>query len=234
MTIMARAFANRFFACWLLLLTAALPSTPVLAAEPAALASYRVSRGDEINFRFFYAPELNMVATVRVDGRVALPLIGELLAEGMTVAELTATVEQRMAEQVRRPQVVINLQGAGAQRVFVGGEVAKPGVQPLVGPLTVLQAVMVAEGLKDTAQPRDVIVLRRGPGGERTVHAVNLAAALAGRDTLPDLSLQAFDVVIVPRSGIADINLWVDQYLRRTLPFSAGFSYTINRDRLSR
>ena len=205
----------------------------VVEAVPTATTAplgYQIARGDELNFRFFYTPELNTVATVRSDGRVALPLVGELQVDGLSIAELTARVEQLLSTQVRRPQVVVNVQGASSQRVFVGGEVSRPGVQPLVGPLTVLQAVMVAEGLKESAQPRQVIVLRRGPKGERTVLPVDLAAAMSGKDLSQDLSLQAYDVVMVPRSGIADLGQWVDQYVRRVLPFSLGFSYTINKN----
>lgn len=199
-------------------------------ATAAPAPGYRISRGDELNFRFLYAPELNTIATVRSDGRVALPYAGEFVAEGLSMDELKALVEQRVASQVRRPQVVVNVSGGASQRVFVGGEVARPGMQPLIGPLTALQAVMVAEGMKDGAQPRDVVVLRRGPQGERQVLPVDLAAAMAGAEGAQDVALQPYDVVIVPRSGIASLNLWIDQYIRRVLPFSTGFSYTINRD----
>jgi polysaccharide export outer membrane protein len=146
------------------------------------------------------------------------------------VTELTTRVEQLLASQVRRPQVIVNIQGGTSQRVFVGGEVMRPGVQPLLGPLTVLQAVMVAEGLKDGAQPSHVIVLRRGATGERNVLSVDLSAAISGRDLAQDLPLQAFDVIVVPRSGVADLGVWVDQYIRRVIPFNLGFSYTINKN----
>lgn len=199
-------------------------------APAAADTGYRVARGDELNFRFFYTPELNTVATVRPDGRVALPLAGDFEVDGLSMQELTSKVERLLSDQVRRPQVAINLQGATTRRVFVGGEVARPGMQPLVGPLTVLQAVLVAEGLKDTAQPTQALVLRRGPEGERMVLPVDLAAVMSGNADAPDLPLQAYDVVVVPRSGIGDLNLWIDQYIRRVLPFSLGFSYTINKD----
>lgn len=209
------------------------PVSGVFAADEVAQAiqapDYRVSRGDELNLRFFHTPELNTVATVRSDGRIALPLIGELKVEGQTVAELSALIERLLAPQVRRPQVAINVQGLASQRIFVGGEVGRPGVQPLLGPLTALQAVMVAEGLKDSAQPRRVVVLRRGPRDERTVLTVDLDSVMNGREGARDVALQAHDVVIVPRSGIADLNLWVEQYIRRVLPFSMGFSYTVNK-----
>ena len=204
----------------------------VTAAQPAAASptEYRVARGDELSFRFPYAAELNTVATVRSDGRVALPYAGEFVAEGLSMGELTALVEERISSQVRRPAVVVNVSGGATQRVFVGGEVGRPGMQPLLGPLTALQAVMVAEGMKDGAQPRDVLVLRRGAKGERLVLPIDLAATMAGGEGAQDITLQPYDVVIVPRSGIASLNLWIDQYIRRVLPFSTGFSYTINRN----
>jgi protein involved in polysaccharide export with SLBB domain len=209
-------------------LLATLLAVAAHAAGPSNATPALDTRGDELNFRFFYTPELNTVATVRSDGRVALPLIGEMVVDGLTIAELGAAIEGRLAAQVRRPQVVINVQGSASQRVFIGGEVARPGVQPLVGPLSVLQAVMAAEGLRDSAQPRGAIVIRRGPAGERLVLPVDLAAVMDGSDSAKDVALQPYDVVIVPRSGIANLNLWVDQYIKKVIPLNLGFSYTIN------
>jgi len=160
-----------------------------------------------------------------------LPMIGELTVVGLSLSELANRVETALSERVRRPQVTVNVQGpVASQRVFVGGEVARPGGQPLLGPLTVVQAVMAAEGLKDTAQPKNVLVLRRAADGAQRALEVNLAAVMEGRQDAHDLALSPYDVVIVPRSGIADVGLWVDQYVRRVLPISLGFSYTINRD----
>jgi len=202
-----------------------------LSPDRRASEGYIVGNGDELFFRFFYTPELNTTAVVRSDGRVTLPMIGELTVVGLSLSELANRVETALSERVRRPQVTVNVQGpVASQRVFVGGEVARPGVQPLLGPLTVVQAVMAAEGLKDTAQPKNVLVLRRAADGAQRALEVNLAAVMEGRQDAHDLALSPYDVVIVPRSGIADVGLWVDQYVRRVLPISLGFSYTINRD----
>lgn len=204
----------------------------VMAAEDvptAPVPGYRVGISDELNFRFLYVPELNTVTTVRPDGRVSLPLMGELAVEGMSMAELTERVETMMAAHLRRPQVVVNVQGSVARRVFVGGEVVRPSTQPLSGPMTVLQAVMQAEGLKDTAQARETVILRRGPSGERTVLTVDLEAVMSGRDLAQDIPLQTYDVVVVPRSGIANVGRWVDQYIKRVIPFNLGFTYSINK-----
>lgn len=219
---------------WLRLLAGLALALAGLGALAAPPPEYRIARGDELNFRFFHTPELNTVATVRSDGRLMLPLLGEVQVEGLTMAELAARVMAALSPQVKRPEVTINVQGTGSQRVFVGGEVVRPGMQPLAGPLSVLQAVMVAEGLRDTAQPREVLLLRRGPQGERQVLPVNLKAAMDGDDAAQDILLQPFDVVLVPRSGIANLNQWVDQYIRRNLPISVGWSYSTGRSEVSR
>jgi protein involved in polysaccharide export with SLBB domain len=210
---------------------AATTEAPASAPAPAADPVYRVGRGDELSFKFLYTPELNTTATVRPDGKLTLPLLGELQVAGQTLQQLGQQVEAALAPRVRRPQVAINLQGSvTSQRVFIGGEVVRPGVQPLLGPLTVLQAVMVAEGLKDGAQAREVIVLRNDAQGERQVLRLDLKAVMAGQDGANDITLSPYDVVIVPRSGIANLGLWVDQYIRRVLPINLGFSYTVNRN----
>jgi protein involved in polysaccharide export with SLBB domain len=202
-------------------------ATGATAAPPA---EYRIGRGDDLDLRFFYTPELNSRATVRSDGRISIPLVGEVVVEGRTVGELAALVERLLEPQVRRAQVAINVHGSATQRIFVGGEVGRPGVQTLSGPMTALQAVMVAEGVKDTAQPSKALVLRRAGAGGRQVLKLDLQAVMNGESSDGDLVLQPFDVVVVPRSGIADVGRWVDLYIRRTLPVSFGVSYTVDRN----
>jgi protein involved in polysaccharide export with SLBB domain len=217
-------------ALWLGMLALWIPDSwagesPVLEASAS---TYKAERGDELSFRFTYVPELNTVATVRSDGHVSLPLAGDVLVQGMSISDITAKVESLLAAKVRRPQVVVNVQGAvSSQRVYVGGEVVHAGAQPLVGPLTVMQAVLAAEGLKDTANPSSVLVLRPGAAAL----SVRLDRLMAGASGEQDLLLRPQDVVIVPRSGIASLNVWVDQYLRRNLPINFGVSYTINQNR---
>lgn len=208
------------------------PAGALPAAVPAAPAadSYRISRGDELDLRFFYTPELNTKAVVRGDGRISLHLVGEISVEGQTISELSASIERLLSPQVKRAQVAINISSPSNLRVFVGGEVVRPGMQPLAGPMTALQAVMVAEGVKDTAQPSMAVVLRRLPNGERKSIPVDIHRLMKGQDAAGDVLLQPFDVVVVPRSGIADVGRWVDLYIRRVLPVSFGVSYTVDRN----
>jgi polysaccharide export outer membrane protein len=209
------------------------PQEPILPTPAGHIDPYHIGRGDELNITFIYTPELSTRATVRSDGRVGLPLIGDLQVEGLSTEQLRQQIEQALQGRVKRPQMTINVQGAAAsQRVFVGGEVALPGAQALVGPLTVLQAVLSAHGLKETAQPSEVLVLRStGASTAPSLIKVDLAGLMAGQPGVEDLRLQAQDVVLVPRSGVARLNVWVDQYLRRNLPVNFGVNYTINPDR---
>jgi polysaccharide export outer membrane protein len=126
--------------------------------------------------------------------------------------------------------VSINVKASAAQRVFVGGQVGRPGMVPLTGALTVLQAVLSAEGFKDDACPSEVVVIRRDPAASAPrslVFMVNLDRVINGKDATQDLLLQPADIVVVPRSGIGRVDLWVDQYIRRLLPFGMNATYTV-------
>src|SRR5215471_2504061 len=127
----------------------ALISTAVPLASAQEPAEYRIGFGDELEIKFFYTPELTTIAIVRPDGRINLPLIGDVVAVRRSPVELAGRIRAAYASQVQRPDVTVNVRTFVTQRVFVGGEVTHPGVQSLVGPLTVLQAIMGAEGFKD-------------------------------------------------------------------------------------
>ena len=107
------------------------------------------------------------------------------------------------------------------------GEVAKPGMISLVGLMTVLRAISQAGGVKDSARTTEVIVIRRGADNKPLAIAVNLDKAIDGTDMSQDIILRPFDIVYVPKSPIANVNKWVDLYIRKNLPISisTGFGY---------
>lgn len=205
----------------------------VLAAQlrPAPTTEYQIKSSDELDIRFFYTPELNASVTVRPDGKINLPIIGDLHAAGLSATALAALLKKSYAAEIKRPDATVNIRGFVQNRVFVGGEVGHSGMQQLVGPVSVLQALIVAEGMKDSANTREVVIIRRTDGNERLVFSVNMDSVISGSDTSQDILLQPFDVVVVPRSGISNVNTWVDLYIRKNLPINTGFSYTINRNK---
>ncbi|HKY91912.1 MAG TPA: SLBB domain-containing protein, partial [Nevskiaceae bacterium] len=116
--------------------------------------------------------------------------------------------------------------------VYVGGEVKKPGAIPLVGPTTVSRAIFLAEGFATSARESQVLLIRPGPDGQPTVQEVNMERLLDGEAGTKDVLLGPQDIVFVPRSPIANANLWVQQYIKDLVPFglNAGVSYSINDD----
>ena len=203
------------------------PASISLATSVTEIHSYEINAGDELGIGVFKDPDLNANVVVGPDGHIALLMIGDLVAAGKTPAALASDV----AKLYNKPQgeVTVNVRTSTTQRVFVGGEVNKAGVVPLGGKLTVLGAIMSAEGFKDDARTSEVVVIRRDHANpERSlVFAVNLDDAVSGSDLRQDLLLQPSDIVVVPRSGIGNVDLWVDQYLRRLLPFSLSGGYVV-------
>lgn len=189
---------------------------------------YRIQPGDQMDIKFFYNPELNESITVRPDGRVSLQLAQEILAAGLTPVELTRVLKQNYARELDRPEIAVIMRGFAGQRIYVDGEVNKPALVPYSAPMTVLQSIAVAGGLKDSARPSEIVVIRRGPEDKPRVFAVNLTRVLDGTDTGQDVALVPFDIVYVPKSPVANLNVWIDQYLRKNLPVSFGLSYQTN------
>ena len=207
------------------------PAAPLAIAQSnqkVAGSDYRIVAGDSLEIRFIHTPDLNNIVTVRPDGKISLPMISEIRAGGMTTVELAEAVRTAYAGQLKRPDATINIKTFSSQRIFIGGEVQRPGMQALVGPVSVLQAIMAADGIKDTGNDREIIIVRRGDHDQRLVYSIDITQVLSGKDPSQDILLQPFDVVVVPRSGIANLNTWIDMYIRKNLPINTGFSYTIN------
>lgn len=211
------------------------PGCSPVVVNPAPLpatqghpSEYRIQPGDQMDVKFFYNPELNESVTVRPDGRVSLQLAHEIPAAGLTPIELTQALKQSYARELNGPVITVLMRSFAGQHIYVDGEVNKPTLVPLSATMTVLQSIAVAGGLTDSARTSEVVVVRRGPEGQPQVFAVDLTRVLDGTDTGQDVALIPFDVVYVPKSAIANVNVWVDQYLRKNVPVSFGLSYQIN------
>jgi polysaccharide export outer membrane protein len=189
--------------------------------EPA----YRLYPGDEVDFSVGSAPELNKTAVVQPDGRISLPLIGSVMAANRSLDDLQEALIDAYSRQLVRPDVAVTLKTVGALKVFVGGEVDKPGVYDMPGDLDALRAIFMAGGFKTTARVNEVVIIRRGPEGRpmmRTVDFKKVLRTASGADLVP---LRRFDIVYVPRSSVSEAGLWVQQYLRDLTPVDLSFSY---------
>lgn len=184
---------------------------------------YRFYPGDEVEVAVPSAPELTKTLVVQPDGRITLPLVGPVMAADRTISELQGAVAQAYSTQLLRPAVEVSAKAAPL-KVFVGGEVGNPGVIDLNGDADALRAIIQAGGFKSTGDATSVYIVRRGPNGQGMVRRADLLRGLqhAQADLVP---LRRFDVVYVPRSGVADANLFMQQYFRDMLPIQ--FSYAL-------
>jgi protein involved in polysaccharide export with SLBB domain len=220
-----------------LAVVAALGLTSASAQEaPASLAysdatpAYRFYPGDEIEITVFSAPELSRNVTVGPDGRIALPLIGAVRAADLTAEELHDGLIAAYSPQLRTPELSVTPRGYGSRQVFVGGEVARPGIYEMPANIDAFQAVALAGGFLPSARRGDVLVLSRA-GGETAVTEVDLSPR-AMRQGFPDAQpLQRYDVVYVPRSAISQVNLFMQQYVRDALPVQFSFYYDLRGER---
>jgi protein involved in polysaccharide export with SLBB domain len=195
---------------------------PADLSQPADW-EYKIQIGDQLDVKFYFNADLNEHLVVRPDGRISLQLVPELVAAGLTPTELTEKLKQGYSQQLSKPELTVIVRTFSAQRVFVGGEVGKPGEKPLVGSITALQAIAMAEGFKDSARLTEVIVIRRNPDRRPLVIPINLKAAMTGVDPSQDLTLMPYDVVYVPKSAMANVNKWVNMFIWNNVPISFGF-----------
>jgi len=200
---------------------------PGAQATATPVEDYRIQIGDQLDVKFFYHPELNEQVTVRPDGRISLQLVQEIKVVGMTPPQVTEKLTKVYSAELDRPSITVIVKAFNAQRVFVDGEVYKAGLVTMLGPMTVLQSISQGGGFKDTAKTSEVVVIRRIADNKVLPMVVNLDNAINGTDMRQDILLLPNDIVHVPKSTIADINVWIDQYIRKNIPvpFSVGLGF---------
>jgi protein involved in polysaccharide export with SLBB domain len=191
--------------------------------EPA----YRLYPGDEVDFQVGSAPELNKILIVQPDGRVSLPLVGSVMAADRSVDDLQARIVEAYGRTLLRPDVTVALRTAQPLKVFVGGEVSKPGVYDMPGDLDALRAVILAGGFTNSAKRGEVVIIRRGPGGRPMMRTADMGKALRDPAHIDLVPLRRFDIVYVPKSGVAEAGQFVQQYFRDLTPVTLGFSYAL-------
>jgi len=185
---------------------------------------YRMYPGDELDVAFPSAPELNKTVVVQPDGRINLPLVPPQMVAGRSAPEVEQQLSAVYGSQLLRPDVTVTVR-AQPLKVFVGGEVGKPGVYDMPGDIDALRAIMEAGGFVDTAKKWEVVIIRRGRDGRPMMRTVNLGDALAGRPGAELVPLRRFDIVYVPKTGLAQITSILAQ-VRNSLPVDFSYAFT--------
>src|SRR3954471_8637885 len=192
-----RGVAPMTLACLLAFALSAAAETP--AAKPPgrpvnAPPSYVIGLGDILRISVWKEPDLTLDVPVRQDGMITMPLRGDIRAAGRGPADLAAALATELKRFMEQPRVTVTVSQANSARVYVVGQMVRPGEFPLVGRMTVLKALALAGGFKEYAKPDSIVIVRE----DQTVLPFNFKRVAEGRDVSQNVLLAAGDTIVVP------------------------------------
>jgi polysaccharide export outer membrane protein len=158
-------------------------------------ADYRLVAGDKLRIEVYKDPQLSQSLQIRPDGKVTLPLVGDVPAAGRTSNELRDAISSSLKEYITNPVVTVIVVETVPPVIYVVGEVNSPGAQPLSGQISVLQALSAAGGISDFAKRKDIRIQRKTASGMTTLR-FNYNDAINGH--AKPIYLQSGDTIIVP------------------------------------
>ena len=206
------------------------PVPPPDTGQMSELAPYHIQVGDILDIRLLLNPELNEEVTVRPDGHISTGVVHDAVAYGRTVPQLIADLTRDYSRELKNPRLSVVVKSFAPTRVYVGGEVTNPGEFVNVGPnLTLTQAIARAGGLKTNSADEDkIFIIRRGKNNVPEFYSVRYQDLMWGKNAIADVELAPYDVVYVPRAGVAEVYKFFYQYFLQFVPVSWGFSYVVN------
>tara|TARA_A100001037_G_C15101243_1_gene614064 strand:+ start:712 stop:1299 length:588 start_codon:yes stop_codon:yes gene_type:complete len=166
-------------------------------AQAADSPDYRISPEDVLDVSVWREPDLQRQVTVRPDGGVSLPLIGDVAVAGSTVSEAEAKIRARLMDYIPEAVVTVSVVQLRGLRIYVTGQVKNPGQFEVGRYIDVLQAITLAGGFTPFAKQRNVQIIRRD-GAQETVYKFNYKELQRGRNLAQNIQLKADDVVLVP------------------------------------
>jgi polysaccharide export outer membrane protein len=164
--------------------------TPIAAVDPK---SFQIGAEDILLVQVWREPDFTRQVMVRPDGKITMPLIGEVQAGGLTPEELTESLTKHLQEILKNPQVLVAVLQVNSKKYYITGEVARPGAFPLVVPTRVLEALTSAGGFREFANKKKITVLRKG---ERL--KFNYNEVVKGKNMEQNILLENGDYIVVP------------------------------------
>jgi polysaccharide export outer membrane protein len=182
------------------------PANAVVSSNSAAAMntirphddSFVIGNDDVLAINVWKEPDLSRSIPVRSDGRISLPLVGEVEAAGQTPLKLEADIASRLKNYISEPEVTVMVQQINSQKFNVLGHVARPGSFVINNSPTVLDAIALAGGFRDFAKQKSIYVLRQNPGGTQARLPFNYKEVIKGVNTAQNVKLQARDTIVVP------------------------------------
>jgi polysaccharide biosynthesis/export protein len=173
------------------------------AEEPPSIqsdsgdATYLIGANDILNIFVWKEADLTQEITVMSDGRIAFPMIGEIMAKGQTVTGLRETIKEKLKNFVSNPEVTVMVKESRSRIIYMIGKVNHPGPYNLLTDMTVLQALSTAGGFADWAETKYVMIVRRENGNE-VMYRFNYNEFIAGKDLTQNINLKPNDTIVIP------------------------------------
>ena len=181
------------------------PTEIASAAQPASVTStqphydgFVIGNGDLLNISVWKQPDISRSIPVRSDGRISLPLVGEVQAAGETPRKLEEEITSKLQPYLAQPEVTVIVEQINSQKFNILGRVAKPGSYPLANPTTVLDAIALAGGCRDFAKHKAIYILRKGPDGSEIKLPFNYQDVIKGKNVAQNVKLEPHDTIVVP------------------------------------
>jgi polysaccharide export outer membrane protein len=170
---------------------------PVVPPNTAVPQGFLIGPEDVLAVHFWRDQEMSGDVTVRPDGMITLPLVGDVRAAGLTPELLKAQIEKAASRLITEPNVTVAMKEINSRKVFITGEVDKPGPYPLSGPRTVMQLIAVAGGLLEYADKDNIVVLRNVDGQQKS-YKFRYSDVSRGKGLEQNIELHPGDTVVVP------------------------------------
>jgi polysaccharide export outer membrane protein len=180
-------------------------SSPAATSTPTATTvssidvprDYVIGVDDVLEVMFWKDKDLSRDVVVRPDGKIALQLLNEVQAAGLTPEQLRDVLLTEAKRFIEDPSVAVNVKQINSRKVFITGMVEKPGMYPLTSSMSVLQLISIAGGLKEFAKKKDIVVMRHDRGAQ-LAYPFNYADILKGKRLAQNMILRPGDTVVVP------------------------------------
>ena len=193
-------------AALLVLLCAAFAQQPALVARDQP---YRLHPSDVVEIEYVFTPEYNQTATIAPDGMVNLKLIGPIRIAGMSVQQATAAITVKASVPLNAPELTVTLKDYVKPHFTVYGEVSRPGTYELHGKVTVLQAIAVSGGLKESSKQSKVLLIRQVNDDLAQVKVISTKSMSSVKGVNEDFALEPDDMLIVPKNVLGKIEPYV-------------------------
>jgi polysaccharide export outer membrane protein len=197
----------------------AIQPSPEEISKEIKLTEFILGPGDTVEITVYRHDDLKKTSQIDTSGKITFPLVGDIQAGGLSIFQLRDMIRDGLSEYIKEPQVSVSVTAVKSQKVYVLGEVGKPGVFAFSTPMSAIEAISSAGGFTLDAKEQSVMVIR-GDRDNPQLIKLNLESALKEGNVAQNMQLQGGDIVFVPATYIADVSRFAVYLTKILMPIS--------------